>query len=54
MSDELPANLRPVADSFGLPDTAPVAKDFHVMRAIRALGIEWVTLDRRLAVAMSR
>ena len=36
MSDELPANLRPVADFFGLPGTAPVVKDFHIVRAIRA------------------
>ena len=38
MSDELPGNLRPVADFFGLPGTAPVAKDFHVVRAIRVLA----------------
>lgn len=38
MSDELPDNLRPVADFFGLPGTAPVAKDFHVVRAIAALA----------------
>ena len=38
MSDELPENLRPVADFFGLPGTAAVAKDFHVVRAIRALA----------------
>ena len=38
MSDELPDNLRPVADFFGLPGTAAVAKDFHVVRAIRALA----------------
>lgn len=38
MSDELPGNLRPVANFFGLPGTAPVAKDFHVVRAIRALA----------------
>lgn len=38
MSDELPANLRPVVDFFGLPGTATVAKDFHVVRAIRALA----------------
>jgi hypothetical protein len=37
LSDELPANLRPIADFFGLPGTAPVAKDFHVVRAIRAI-----------------
>jgi hypothetical protein len=37
LSDELPDNLRPVADFFGLLGTAPVAKDFHVVRAIRAL-----------------
>ena len=33
-----PSNLRPVADFFGLPGTAAVAKDFHVVRAIRALA----------------
>ena len=38
MSDELPSNLRPIADFFGLPGTAAVAKDFHVVRAIRALA----------------
>jgi hypothetical protein len=38
LSDELPGNLRPVADFFGLPGTAAVAKDFHVVRAIRALA----------------
>jgi hypothetical protein len=37
LSDELPDSLRPVADFFGLIGTAPVAKDFHVVRAIRAL-----------------
>jgi hypothetical protein len=41
LSDELPGNLRAVADFFGLPGTAAVAKDFHVVRAIRALA----TLD---------
>lgn len=38
MSDERPDNLRPIADFFGLPGTAPVAKDFHVVRAIAALA----------------
>jgi hypothetical protein len=38
LSDELPGNLRPVADFFGLPGTAAVAKDFYVVRAIRALA----------------
>jgi len=37
LSDELPADLRPVADYFGLPGPGPVAKDFAVVRAIRAL-----------------
>jgi hypothetical protein len=37
LSDELPNNLRPVADFFGLPGTASVAKDFYVVRAIKAL-----------------
>mgnify|MGYP007034372081 CR=1 FL=1 len=36
MSDELSADVRPVVDFFGLPNTAVVAKDFHVVRAIRA------------------
>jgi len=39
LNDELPDNLRPVADFFGLPGTAVVAKDFHVVRAIRALAM---------------
>lgn len=38
MSDELPDNLRPVADFFGLSGTAAVAKDFFVVRAIAALA----------------
>jgi hypothetical protein len=38
LSDDLPGNLRPVADFFGLVGTAPVEKDFHVVRAIRALA----------------
>ena len=38
MSDELPGDLRPVVDFFGLPGTAVVAKDFHVVRAIRVLA----------------
>lgn len=38
MSDELPNHLRAVADFFGLPGTAAVAKDFHVVRAIKALA----------------
>ena len=38
MSDELPDNLRPISDFFGLQGTAAVAKDFHVVRAIRALA----------------
>ena len=38
MSDELPANLRPVADFFGLVGTAPVEKDFQVVRAIAAVA----------------
>ena len=37
MSDKLPSDLRPVADFFGLPGPGPVAKDFAVLRAIRAL-----------------
>ena len=37
MSDEAPINLRPVADFFGLVGTAPVEKDLHVVRAIRAV-----------------
>ena len=38
MSDELPDDLRPVADFFGMVGTAPVRKDFHVVRAIRAIA----------------
>ena len=38
MSDELPSDLRPIVDFFGLPGTASVAKDFYVVRAIRALA----------------
>ena len=38
MSGEVPENLRPIADFFGLLGTAAVAKDFHVVRAIRALA----------------
>ncbi len=38
MSDELPDNLRPVADFFGLPSTATVTKDFYVVRAIKAVA----------------
>ena len=38
MSDELPDNLRPIVDFFGLPGTAQVAKDFFVVRAIRTLA----------------
>ena len=39
MNDELPTDVRPVVDFFGLPNTAVVAKDFHVVRAIRALAV---------------
>lgn len=38
MSDELPDNLRPVVDFFGLPNTATVIKDFYVVRAIKAVA----------------
>jgi hypothetical protein len=38
LSDKLPGNLRPIADFFGLPGTAAVAKDFHVVRAISVLA----------------
>ncbi|WP_158920958.1 nucleotidyl transferase AbiEii/AbiGii toxin family protein [Acidisphaera sp. S103] len=38
MSDELPGNLRPIVDFFGLPGSAVVAKDFFVVRAIRILA----------------
>ncbi len=34
MNDDLPTNLRPIADFFGLVGTAPVRKDFHVVRTI--------------------
>jgi len=38
LSDDLPGNLRPVVDFFGLPNTATVAKDFYVVRAIKAVA----------------
>ena len=38
MSDELPDNLRPVVDFFGLPNRATVIKDFYVVRAIKAVA----------------
>jgi Nucleotidyl transferase AbiEii toxin, Type IV TA system len=38
LSDELPDNLRPIVDFFGLPGSAVVAKDFFVVRAIRVLA----------------
>jgi hypothetical protein len=38
LNGDLPEDLRPIADFFGLPGTAPVAKDFHVVRAIRVLA----------------
>lgn len=38
MSGELPTNLRPVADFFGLPSTATVVKDFYVVKAIQAVA----------------
>jgi len=38
LSDELPGNLRHAADFFGLPDTAAVTKDFHVVRAIKTIA----------------
>jgi hypothetical protein len=38
LNGELPDNLRPIADFFGLVGTAPVEKDFHVLRAIRAVA----------------
>lgn len=37
MSGDLHDDLGPVVDSFGLPSKASVAKDFHVVRAIRAV-----------------
>ena len=38
MNDDLPADLDPIADFFGLNDTPPVAKVFHVVRAIAAIA----------------
>ncbi len=38
MSDELPGNLRPIADFFGLPGAAQVEKDFHVVRVIQTIA----------------
>ncbi len=37
MSGERPADLRAVADFFGLPGAEPVAKDLAVLHAIRTL-----------------
>jgi len=38
LSGELPDNLRPIVDFFGLPGTAAVAKDFFVVQAIRVVA----------------
>ena len=39
MSDDAATQISgPVADFFGLPGTAPVAKDLHVVRAIASLA----------------
>lgn len=38
MNDELLANLRPIADVFGLPGAAQVEKDFHAVRVIRTIA----------------
>jgi predicted nucleotidyltransferase component of viral defense system len=38
LSAELPADLRPVADFFGLPDTALVEKDWYVVKALAAIA----------------
>ncbi len=38
MNDDLPSNLRPIADFFGLVGTSPVRKDFHVVRAIGVIA----------------
>lgn len=38
MSGELPADLRPVADVFGLPDVALVEKDWYVVTALAAIA----------------
>jgi hypothetical protein len=38
LSDELPTDLGPIVQFFRLPGTAPVAKDFHVVRAINAIA----------------
>jgi hypothetical protein len=37
LSGELDDDLVPVVDFFGLPSKASVTKDFHVVRAIRAV-----------------
>lgn len=37
LSDELPVDIGPVVDFFGLPSKASVIKDFYVVRAIRAV-----------------
>ena len=38
MSDELPRDLRPVVDFFGLPDVALVEKDWYVVKALAAIA----------------
>lgn len=38
MNDELPADIAPVVDFFGLPSKAAVIKDFYVTQAIRAVA----------------
>lgn len=38
MNDELPNDLRPIVDFFGLPDTAVVEKDWHVVKALAAIA----------------
>lgn len=38
MSAELPANLRPVVDFFGLPHVALVEKDWYVVKALAAIA----------------
>jgi predicted nucleotidyltransferase component of viral defense system len=39
LSGDLPQDLRAVVDFFGLPNSGTVAKDWHVVRAIRAIAI---------------
>ena len=38
MNDELPSDLRPIVDYFGLPDIGVVEKDWHVVKALAVIA----------------